>query len=72
MSYGSKLMVLSKAEPGSAHPYIPGSGAWGLLVGTLLLVTFLTFGGTDRAHVAAAFEVEPVSVLKSEIDHAGA
>ncbi len=71
MSYGSKLMILSKAGPGSARPYIPGSGAWGLLVGALALVTFLIFSGADRAHMAAAASsAEPAPVLKSEIPHA--
>jgi len=65
-------MVLSKTGAGSAHPYIPGSAVWGLLVGALALVTFLTFLGADRAHVTAAFAAEPLPVFKAEILHAGA
>ena len=71
-------MVLSKARPGSARPYIPGKGSWGALIGMLVLATFVTFHGADRriqAPSLAAFhagDIDRTPQLKSEIDHAGA
>lgn len=71
-------MVLSKTGAGSVHPYIPGRGAWGTLIGALALVTGLTFSGADRTHhppAAAPFDtgnVDHAPVLNSEIHYAGA
>ena len=71
-------MVSSKARPGSARPYIPGKGAWGVLVGTLVLATFATFSGADRtigAPSAAVFHAgdnDHIPVLSSETYHADA
>jgi hypothetical protein len=71
-------MVLSNTGSGSARMYIPGRGAWSMLIGTLALVTCLTFSGTGRAHgapTAAAFDtgdIDHIPDLSSEIHHAGA
>lgn len=71
-------MVLRKAGAGSVRPYIPGKGAWSLLIGTLALATFLTFSGADRALFASTAaasdsgDTNHIPVLKAEIHHAGA
>ncbi len=71
-------MVLSKAGSGSVRPYIPGKGAWGVLIGALAFVTCLTFSGADRAHAAPAAvaldtgDIDHIPALNSEIHHAGA
>jgi hypothetical protein len=71
-------MVLSKARPGLARPYIPGKGSWGALIGMLVLATFVTFHGADRSIQAPSLalfdagDIDRTLHLKSEIDHAGA
>jgi hypothetical protein len=71
-------MVLRKVGAASGRPFIPGKGAWGVLAGMLVLVTYLTFDSADRLHqapTAAAFDTGDtlhVPVLTSEYRHAGA
>lgn len=68
-------MVLRKTGAVRGRPFIPGKGAWSVLVGTLVLVTCLAFNSAERVHPApaAAFDTGALNFpISLEYRHAGA